>query len=74
MLPGLGGVFILIVIYYGVKDASGVSPAFVAIAWVLVGLVVALVAGNLAKRIGASLTEELEDAEHSSSRLEPEVY
>jgi hypothetical protein len=51
------------VIGYGVKDASGLSPTFVAIGWVLIGLVVALVAGGLAARIGASLTRELQDVD-----------
>jgi len=73
VLPALGGLFILVVIGYSVKDASGVSPAFVAIGWVLVGLLVAVLAGNLAKRIGASLTEELAAVEAPASVVEPEV-
>lgn len=73
VIPGLGGLFILIVIWYSVKDASGVSPAFVAIGWVLVGVVVAAVAGRLAERIGASLTRELADGETDQSQVDPEV-
>jgi amino acid transporter len=67
VLPGLGGLFILVVIGYSVKDATGLSPAFVAIGWVLIGLVVALVAGGLAQRIGASLTRELEDVDRDQT-------
>jgi amino acid transporter len=63
VLPALGGAFILVVIGYSVKDASGLSPAFVAIGWVVLGVVVALLARGLAERIGASLTEELERAD-----------
>jgi hypothetical protein len=51
------------VIFYSVKDASGLSPAFVAIGWVVLGLLVAVFAGGLAQRIGASLTRELQDVD-----------
>lgn len=47
------------------KDASGLSPAFVATAWVALGVLVAAFAGKLAARIGASLARELEDVETS---------
>lgn len=63
VLPALGGAFILVVIIYSVKDASGFAPAYVAIAWVLAGLLVAALASKLAARIGASLTQELGDVE-----------
>ena len=62
-LPALGGLFILVVIAYSVRDASGFSPAFVAIGWVALGVGVALLAGRLAQRIGASLTRELADVD-----------
>ena len=72
VLPALGGLFILVVIFYSVKDASGFSPAFVAIGWVVLGLLVAVLAGGLARRIGASLTQELEDvdSEHTFADTE----
>ncbi|MER5390455.1 APC family permease [Saccharopolyspora sp. NPDC002686] len=66
-LPALGGAFILVVIGYSVKDAAGLSPVFVAIAWVIVGVLVAIFAGKLADRIGVSLTKELAKAESSHS-------
>lgn len=74
VVPGLGGLFILVVIFYSVKDASGLSPAFVAIAWVALGVLVAVVARGLADRIGASLTRELEDVDtHHTFADEPTV-
>lgn len=72
-LPALGGLFIVVVIFYNVKDASGLSPAFVAIAWVLVGVLVATFARNLAARIGASLSQELADVENERTMLDREV-
>ena len=73
ILPGLGGLFILVVIFYNVKDASGLSPAFVAIAWVLIGVVIALVAGRLTRRIGESLAVELDEVESGHTALNPEL-
>ncbi len=61
VVPGLGALFIIVVIVYNVKDASGFSPAFVALAWVVVGAVVAFTASGLAERIGRSLSRELAD-------------
>lgn len=73
VLPALGGLFILVVIGYSVKDASGLSPAFVGIGWVVLGLVVAVLAGGLTERIGSSLTAELEDVEDEHRFLDSEV-
>jgi hypothetical protein len=44
----------------------------VAIGWVVLGLLVAVLAGGLAQRIGASLTRELQDvdAEHTFADTE----
>lgn len=63
VIPTIGALFILVVIFYNVKDASGISPATVAIAWVVVGVIIALAARALAERIGASLTAELNEAD-----------
>ena len=62
-IPLLGALFILVVIFYNVKDASGVSPASVALVWVGASVVIAALAKPLAERIGRSLTEELSQAD-----------
>ncbi len=67
--PALGAVFILVILYLNLKGQSGVSPALVALIWVLIGVEIALVAGNLAKRIGESLTRELDNADAGHSEL-----
>lgn len=69
VLPALGGVVIIVVIAYGVKDAVGFSPTYVAIAWVLVGAVIAILNGKLAKRIGSSLTAELTEEPSITDRV-----
>jgi hypothetical protein len=73
VLPALGGLFIVVVIVYSVKDASGLSPAFVAIGWVVLGLLVAVLAGGLAQRIGASLTRELDDVDRDATFADTEA-
>jgi len=69
VVPALGALLIVVVIVYNVKDATGVSPAFVSLAWVAVGAVVALVARRLTARIGQSLTHELDESAASSTPL-----
>lgn len=73
VLPALGGLFILTVIWYGLKDSVSPHPAFVALVWVLIGVVIAVVAGRLAERIGSSLTQEIEDADEGRSELALDV-
>jgi hypothetical protein len=63
----------VVVIVYSVKDASGLSPAFVAIGWVVLGLLVAVLAGGLAQRIGASLTRELDDVDRDATFADTEA-
>lgn len=70
-LPALGGIFIIVVIWYGVKDAAGFSPTYVAIGWVVLGLLVAAFAGKLAARIGVSLARELHDVETAHTFADP---
>ncbi|MFT3873897.1 MAG: APC family permease [Nocardioides sp.] len=69
IVPGVGAVLILIVIFYNVKDASGFAPAYVAIAWVVVGGIIATTAQGLTTRIGASLARELDAADEGHSEL-----
>ncbi len=71
IVPALGAAFILTVITYNIKDASGVSPVYLAVAWVLIGVLVAALAGRLTARIGESLTRELADVEAGHSDLDP---
>lgn len=73
ILPALGGLFILTVLIYGLKDSVAPHPAFVALAWFLIGVVIAAVAGKLADRIGASLTQEIQDADEGRSELALDV-
>ena len=70
IVPTLGGLFIILVIWFGVKDATGLSPAFVALGWVALGIAIALAAGKLAARIGASLRDELDAVDSGSSPLD----
>ncbi|EAP99484.1 Amino acid permease [Janibacter sp. HTCC2649] len=70
VIPTLGGLFILLVIWFGVKDATGLSPAFVALAWVALGLIIAVAASKLAARIGASLRDELDAVDEGHPPLE----
>lgn len=68
VIPAAGALFILIVVFYNVKDATGISPAAVAIGWVVLGAIITLAARGLSARIGRSLAEELDkaDAEQAS--------
>ena len=61
VLPVLGMVFIALVLYYNIKGQTSVfsSPAYLGVLWAAVGLVVAVAATRLTKRIGQSLTAEL---------------
>ncbi|HEY2043351.1 MAG TPA: APC family permease [Jatrophihabitans sp.] len=61
-LPGVGLVVIAVVLYYNLKGQTSVfsSPPYVGVAWAVVGLLVALFGARLTRRIGQSLTAELE--------------
>lgn len=59
ILPALGALFIIAVIVYGLKDQTGFSPAYLAVAWLIVGVAVAVFAPGLTRRIGQKLAEEL---------------
>jgi amino acid transporter len=61
LLPLLGAVVIVVVLWFNVKDASTWSAApLLGLYWCVVGLVIALAASGIAKRVGESLTRELD--------------
>lgn len=63
-IPALGLVSILVVLYFNISGQSTVfSPPYFALAWLAVGLVVALAAKGLTARIGAHLADEIRFAE-----------
>jgi amino acid transporter len=68
LIPGAGAVFILAVVFYTVKDASGFSPAFVGLAWIILGTVIAVFARSLTRRIGVSLARELDATDRAVAR------
>jgi amino acid transporter len=60
VLPLLGAVVIAVVLWFNVKDATEWSAApLLGLYWCLVGLVIAIAASGIAKRVGESLTAEL---------------
>jgi amino acid transporter len=61
LLPLLGAVVIVVVLWFNVKDAATWSAApLLGLYWCAVGLVIAIAASGIAKRVGDSLTRELE--------------
>ncbi|GFG53103.1 amino acid permease [Mycolicibacterium agri] len=60
LLPLLGAVVIVVVLWFNVKDAESWSAApLLGLYWCLVGLIIALAASGIAKRVGESLSTEL---------------
>ena len=60
LLPLLGAVVIVVVLWFNVKDAETWSAApLLGLYWCVVGLVIAIAASGIAKRVGESLTAEL---------------
>lgn len=60
-LPLLGAVVILVVLWFNVKDAeTWLAAPLLGLYWCAVGLVIALAASGIAKRVGESLTRELD--------------
>lgn len=60
-LPLLGAVVIAVVLWFNVKDAETWSAApLLGLYWCIVGLVIAVAASRIAKRVGESLTQELD--------------
>jgi amino acid transporter len=61
LLPLLGAVVIAVVLWFNVKDAETWSAApLLGIYWCLIGLVIAIAASRIAKRVGESLSRELD--------------
>ena len=61
VLPLLGAVVIVVVLWFNVKDAETWSAApLLGLYWCLIGLVIALAASSIAKRVGESLATELD--------------
>ncbi len=61
VLPLLGAVVIAVVLWFNVKDAANWSAApLLGLYWCVIGLVIALAASGIAKRVGESLSAELE--------------
>ncbi|GAA4477562.1 APC family permease [Microbacterium panaciterrae] len=61
VLPSLGAVVIVIVIWFNVKDsADAAASGLVGLYWCALGLVLAIAASKIAKRVGESLAKELE--------------
>jgi len=61
LLPLLGAIVIAVVLWFNVKDAETWSAApLLGIYWCAIGLVIAIAASRIAKRVGASLARELD--------------
>ncbi|MFT4010035.1 MAG: APC family permease [Nocardioidaceae bacterium] len=60
VLPLLGAVVIAVVLWYNVKDAAEWSAApLLGLYWVALGLIIALAASGITRRVGAALVAEL---------------
>lgn len=61
VLPLLGAVVIVVVLWFNVKDAETWSAApLLGLYWCLIGLIIAVAASGIAKRVGQSLATELD--------------
>lgn len=60
-LPVAGAVVIVAVLWFSVKDATSWSaPALLGLYWCAIGLLIALAASPIARRVGATLASEVE--------------
>jgi xanthine/uracil permease len=60
VLPLLGALVIVVVLWFNVKDAETWSAApLLGLYWCIVGLIIAIAASGIAKRVGESLSAEL---------------
>ena len=61
VLPLLGAIVIVVVLWFNVKDAETWSAApLLGLYWCIVGLIIAIAASGIAKRVGESLSVELD--------------
>jgi amino acid transporter len=60
-LPTAGAVVIVVVLWFNVKDAETWSAApLLGLYWCIIGLIIAVAASGIAKRVGRSLADELD--------------
>ncbi|MGY4712769.1 APC family permease [Mycolicibacterium sp. CBM1] len=65
LLPLLGAAVILVVLWFNVKDSETIAAApLLGLYWCAVGLIIAIAASRIAKRVGESLSVELDMAPH----------
>jgi len=63
VLPGIGALVIAVVLWFSVKDSAGwLAAPLIGLYWCAIGLTIALAASRRAKRIGASLAEEMAES------------
>ena len=61
VLPLLGAVVIVVVLWFNVKDAETWSAApLLGLYWCIIGLIIAVAASGIARRVGESLADELD--------------
>lgn len=61
LLPVLGAIVIVVVIWFNVKDSADAAAAgLVGLYWCALGLVVSFAASRIARRVGAALARELQ--------------
>ena len=60
LFPAIGAVVIVAVLWFSVKDSTTWSaPPILGLFWCVIGLVIAIAASGIAKRVGAALTAEV---------------
>ncbi len=60
-LPAVGVLVIVVVLWFSVKDANGLTAApLLGFYWCAIGLAVAIAASRLAREVGVALAAELE--------------
>ena len=61
VLPGIGAVVILVVLWFSVKDSTGLTqPPILGLFWCAIGLVIAVAASRIARQVGRALASELD--------------